>query len=86
MAEANINLDLDAYAELELEFKESPGSLSGCTGVTTGFNVNAGVDASFFDLFSKSTTVTLYSKAFDLFKVGVMTNYGLAYLMDMVIY
>ncbi|PSR71292.1 hypothetical protein PHLCEN_2v12806 [Hermanssonia centrifuga] len=86
LAEANINLDLDAYAELELEFKESPGSLSGCTGVTTGFNVNAGVDASFFDLFSKSTTVTLYSKAFDLFKVGVMTNYGLAHLMVIAIY
>ncbi|PSR71280.1 hypothetical protein PHLCEN_2v12794 [Hermanssonia centrifuga] len=71
-AEANINLDLDAYAVSDLDLKESPSSsFLGCTSVTTGLTVNAGADASFYDLFNDSTSVRLYSKAFDLFKASV---------------
>ncbi|KAI0700589.1 hypothetical protein BC835DRAFT_1304043 [Cytidiella melzeri] len=42
-------------------------SFSGCVDVSTGLAVNAGADGSFFDLFDKSTSVSLFQKNFDLF-------------------
>jgi hypothetical protein len=45
-------------------------SFGGCVDVSAGLDVNAGADASFFGLFDAQTKVNLFTKKFDLFKVG----------------
>ncbi|THG96943.1 hypothetical protein EW026_g4972 [Hermanssonia centrifuga] len=80
LAEANVNLDLDTSAKLMLSLQASAkaststygnssatGSFSGCVDLSSTLAVNAGADGSFFDLFDKSTSVTLFQKTFDLF-------------------
>ncbi|KAF9445254.1 hypothetical protein P691DRAFT_785478 [Macrolepiota fuliginosa MF-IS2] len=44
------------------------GSFEGCLEVNTGLSVNVGADASFFGLFSPSTTLSLFTQDFELFK------------------
>ena len=41
----------------------------GCVELDTGLDVNAGANADFFGLFNKGTSVNLFSKKFELFKV-----------------
>lgn len=71
LAKANVNLNLDTFAQLDLSLAASAAAkqLSGCTDVKTGLSVNAGADGSFFSLFSKSTSVSLFNKTFTLFTV-----------------
>ncbi|KAF7794340.1 hypothetical protein EIP86_005474 [Pleurotus ostreatoroseus] len=81
LADANINLDLDTSAKLSMSLqaganlsKSTNGTSSaadqfdGCVDVSSTLAVNAGADASFLDLFDPSTTVSLFSKTFDLFQ------------------
>ncbi|KAF8988454.1 hypothetical protein BDQ17DRAFT_1257650 [Cyathus striatus] len=42
-----------------------------CFDVTAGLSVNVGATASFFGLFDPSTTLTVFSKQFDLFQVRI---------------
>ena len=71
LADVDVTLGLDAHAGLDLTLsKTTTSQFSGCTDVTTGLSVLATADGSFFDLFNKATTVTLYSKNWELFKVG----------------
>ncbi|KAI0340900.1 hypothetical protein BDW22DRAFT_1333399 [Trametopsis cervina] len=76
VGKATINLDLDSSAKLALSLKggasattrrSASGGLSGCLDVSAGLAVNAGADASFFNLFDKSTNVSLFKKSFDVF-------------------
>jgi hypothetical protein len=46
---------------------EGSASFSGCVDIGTGLDVNAGASGDFFGLFNKDTTVTLFSKNFELF-------------------
>ncbi|KAI0689061.1 hypothetical protein BC835DRAFT_1418822 [Cytidiella melzeri] len=69
LAEVDVELDLDAYAELDLTLVDSHGSgFTGCADVKTGFTVSAAANGSFLNLFSKSTVVSLYNKSFTLFQ------------------
>lgn len=45
-------------------------TVNGCIAVEGGLGVNAGANADFFGLFNKDTTVLLFNKKFDLFKVS----------------
>ncbi|KAL0065903.1 hypothetical protein AAF712_007026 [Marasmius tenuissimus] len=64
---ATVTMTLDANATASTDGTES-GNVNGCIDVGSGFDVNAGADASFFGLFDKSTKVNLFSKKFQLFK------------------
>ena len=76
---ADIYLELDAYAELDLSLTgAASGSVSttattastgagGCVDILAGLGVNAGADADLLGLFNASDTVSLYDKSFDLF-------------------
>lgn len=44
-------------------------TFGGCVELDTGLDVNAGANADFFGLFNKGTSVNLFSKKFELFKV-----------------
>lgn len=55
---------------------DGSASFSGCVEIGAGFDVNAGADANFFGLFNPETKVSLFSKKFELFKVGYLL-YGL---------
>ena len=46
----------------------------GCVELDTGLDVNAGADADFFGLFNQGTSVNLFSKKFELFKVRVYNS------------
>ncbi|KAL5478586.1 hypothetical protein ACEPAI_2770 [Sanghuangporus weigelae] len=78
---ADIFLDLDAFAALDLGLAagasasvDSTGATSasaqvgGCVDINGGVSVNAGSDASFFGLFDANTEIALFSKDFDFFK------------------
>ncbi|KAL5520933.1 hypothetical protein ACEPAF_2936 [Sanghuangporus sanghuang] len=78
---ANIFLDLDAFAALDLGLVagatasvDSSGAtnasaqVGGCVDVNGGVSINAGADASFFGLFDTSAVIALFSKDFDLFR------------------
>ncbi|KAL5497716.1 hypothetical protein ACEPAH_2647 [Sanghuangporus vaninii] len=78
---ANIFLNLDAFAALDLGLvagavaivdssgaTDASAQVGGCVDVNGGVSVNAGADASFFGLFDTSTEIALFSKDFDLFK------------------
>ncbi|KAG7095281.1 hypothetical protein E1B28_006053 [Marasmius oreades] len=76
-AKANVFLDLDANAAATLSLDAVAAastdgtqstSVNGCIDVASGFDVNAGADASFFDLFDSNTKVNLFTKKFQLFK------------------
>ncbi|KAK1222410.1 hypothetical protein PQX77_014743 [Marasmius sp. AFHP31] len=76
-AKANVFLDLDASAGVTLSLDANvtastdgtkSGSVNGCIDVGSGFDVNAGADASLFGLFDKNTKVNLFTKKFSLFK------------------
>lgn len=45
----------------------APIDVNGCVNVGTSFDVNAGAQGSFFNIFNDSTQVTLFSKQFTLF-------------------
>ncbi|KAA1467369.1 hypothetical protein DENSPDRAFT_769071 [Dentipellis sp. KUC8613] len=72
-------VDLDASATLSLngtaQASESVGtvgksgsaSAQGCVDVSSGLDVNIGVEGNFFSLFDDSKQVTLFNKDFDLF-------------------
>ncbi|KAG6857113.1 hypothetical protein H0H87_009238 [Tephrocybe sp. NHM501043] len=49
--------------------KSANASVDGCISANTALNVNAGADASFFGIFDKGTTVPLFGKDFQLFKL-----------------
>ncbi|KAI0345976.1 hypothetical protein BDW22DRAFT_936994 [Trametopsis cervina] len=69
LANADVELDLDAYAELDLTLSmTAQKAFTGCADVKTGLTVSASANGSFFSLFNKSTVVTVFSKSFDLFK------------------
>ena len=78
---ADIFLELDAYAELDLALTAAAnGSVStdgsnsistgigGCMDILAGLSVNAGADADLLGIFDVNDTVSLYNKSFDLFK------------------
>ncbi|KAK1226351.1 hypothetical protein PQX77_010678 [Marasmius sp. AFHP31] len=64
---ATVTMNLDANATASTDGSKS-GDVNGCIDVGSGFDVNAGADASFFGLFDKSTKVNLFTKKFELFK------------------
>ncbi|KAL6305714.1 hypothetical protein BKA93DRAFT_211137 [Sparassis latifolia] len=78
VAQATVDLDLDASVTLDLDLQASMSSnttgnttgsaFGGSVNITSEFDVNAGADASFLAFFDKSTTVTLFSKTFELFQ------------------
>ena len=83
LAEATVNLDLDTSAKLTLSLKKgatvstssngtsvSSDPFNGCVDVSSTLAVNAGADGSFLNLFDDSTSVSLFSKTFDLFNVS----------------
>jgi hypothetical protein len=49
--------------------RSTSSGLNGCVDVSADLAVKAGADGSFLDFFDKSTSVTLFQKNFDLFKV-----------------
>lgn len=81
VASATVFLDLDASATLDItgaaqasagastkSGKAASASAQGCVDLSSGLDVNAGAQGSFFGLFDKSTQVTLFSKDFELFQ------------------
>ncbi|KAL0065776.1 hypothetical protein AAF712_007264 [Marasmius tenuissimus] len=64
---ATVTMNVDANATASTDGSKS-GDVNGCIDVGSGFDVNAGADASFFGLFDKSTKVNLFTKKFQLFK------------------
>jgi hypothetical protein len=50
---------------------DGSAKFGGCVELDTGLDVNAGANADFFGLFNKGTSVSLFSKKFELFKVRV---------------
>ncbi|KAI0087808.1 hypothetical protein BDY19DRAFT_1042228 [Irpex rosettiformis] len=68
LANVDVELDLDTFAELDLTLSESKSGFTGCADVKTGINVKAAANGSFFSLFNKATVISIYSKSFDLFK------------------
>ncbi|KAJ3528236.1 hypothetical protein NM688_g8023 [Phlebia brevispora] len=91
LADATVNLDLDTSAKLTLSLQagaelskstngssSASGQFSGCVDLSSTLAINAGADGSFLDLFDDSTSVTLFSKTFDLFKkcFGSGTGYS----------
>lgn len=84
LAKATVNLDLDTSAKIALSLQKgataSTGSngtsasvdpFTGCVDVSSTLAVNAGADGAFLDLFDDSTSVSLFSKTFDLFQVSL---------------
>ncbi|KAJ7580284.1 hypothetical protein C8J56DRAFT_279200 [Mycena floridula] len=74
-ASADLSLSLDGSTVVKRdsvwssrEVSRRAGAVSGCIDLGADFAVNAGADASFFGLFDKSTSITLFEKEFDLFK------------------
>ncbi|KAH9894966.1 hypothetical protein C8Q73DRAFT_645192 [Cubamyces lactineus] len=80
-AQTTVRLDFDAETSLDLSlagFLEAPRpdqchkrirlAFDGCADVSSGFSVNAGADADFFDIFKKGASVSLFEKDFDLYK------------------
>ena len=53
---------------------DGSAKFGGCVELGTGLDVNAGADADFFGLFNKGTSVNLFSKKFELFKVRVYNS------------
>lgn len=47
---------------------DTSSSLGGCFSVNAGLDVNVGAEGSFFDIFDKSVSETLFSKDFQLFQ------------------
>lgn len=72
MAEADIQLQLDAVAGVNLSLTKSLNTqFTGCMDTYTSLAVTAGATANFFNVFSKSTSVSLWSKKFDLWNVSL---------------
>ncbi|KAI0319873.1 hypothetical protein OF83DRAFT_1169791 [Amylostereum chailletii] len=83
IASATLSLTLDATATLEVNgtataitAKGQPADVSakGCVDVRSGLDVSAGANAGLFGLFDESTSVTLFSKTFDLFNTCADTG------------
>ena len=53
----------------DIDTDASGPEVNGCASVSAGLDVNAGADASFFDLFDANKKVSLFKQDFDLFKV-----------------
>ncbi|KAJ7595412.1 hypothetical protein C8J56DRAFT_775131 [Mycena floridula] len=76
IAQANVFLELDASASLTLTLDASTTpnitsqNINGCAEINCALEVNAGADASLFDLFSKDTSINLARIGFELVKVS----------------
>ncbi|KAF9445253.1 hypothetical protein P691DRAFT_777698 [Macrolepiota fuliginosa MF-IS2] len=72
IASAATNTTMSAVTKTTTSAATKPSSsgvsFGGCLEASTGLSVNVGADASFFGLFDPSTTLTLFSKDFELFK------------------
>lgn len=78
-----MNLSLDAQAVLELSLSQNANSqFAGCVDASSSLLVRAGANATFFDVFDKSTTVDIFSRGFELFSVRISSNVA-AYLAKM---
>ncbi|KAF9451431.1 hypothetical protein P691DRAFT_773101 [Macrolepiota fuliginosa MF-IS2] len=73
-ADATLSLDAAAVitpreetANVEVDSRAVTARVTGCVDVNAGLNIYAGADASFFSLFDKSTSVTLYNKSWDIY-------------------
>lgn len=53
---------------------DTSSSLGGCFSVNAGLDVNVGAEGSFFNIFDKSVSETLFSKDFELFQVGMAAS------------
>ncbi|KAG7090279.1 hypothetical protein E1B28_011876 [Marasmius oreades] len=82
-ARAGVFLEVDTHASLNLksdvsakvQSKETVKTSAGaCAEVNTGISVDAGATASFFQIFSKSTKLNLFTKDFNLFSKCVGTK------------
>lgn len=85
-AEATVFVELDnsAAATLTLNGQATAGatlqdgqtstsasaSVDGCASVDGDISVNAGADGAFFGIFDASTSVPIFDKKFQIFKVG----------------
>ncbi|TFK33758.1 hypothetical protein BDQ12DRAFT_614698 [Crucibulum laeve] len=58
-----------AVGSITTPIKPKPVSFGGCFEIGTGLDVNVGADGDFFGLFSASTSLSLFKKDFELFKV-----------------
>ncbi|KAJ8486964.1 hypothetical protein ONZ51_g4473 [Trametes cubensis] len=79
------SLNFDAETSLDLSLSGSLGlaaptgqcrrrmklGFNGCANLTSGFSVNAGVNADFFDVFKKGKSVQFFKKDFDLYEVRI---------------
>ena len=94
LAKADVQLDLDASGKLALSLEAGATAATstngtsyvseefgGCVDLSSTLAVTAGADGSFLGLFDKSTSVTLFSKTFDLFKASD-TLISFAYIAD----
>jgi hypothetical protein len=82
VAKADVNLNFDASSTLGLQFdatatksvgtnSSQSDSANGCVDLSGGIAIDVGADADFFDLFDPSKQITLFSKNFDIFQVGL---------------
>ncbi|KIM37638.1 hypothetical protein M413DRAFT_258841 [Hebeloma cylindrosporum] len=53
---------------------DGSAKFGGCVELGAGLDVNAGANADFFGLFNQGTSVNLFSKKFELFKVRFLNN------------
>ncbi|CCM02698.1 uncharacterized protein FIBRA_04804 [Fibroporia radiculosa] len=81
IAEATVNLDLNAFTQLNLALhgnlasgNASADQFGGSVNVQAGINVTAGADGSFFTVFDDKETITLFSKTFELFQKTFGSN------------
>lgn len=72
-ATATLTLNAGATAGATVQDGQTSTSagagVDGCATVAGGIGVNAGADAGFFGLFDASTSVPIFSKDFEIFKV-----------------
>ncbi|KAG5641981.1 hypothetical protein DXG03_003834 [Asterophora parasitica] len=81
IAKASVFINLDAHASVTLNLNAAgnagttigagggaSASVNGCVRADAGLNSNVGADASFFGLFDKSTSVSLFVKDWELFQ------------------
>ncbi|KAF9526498.1 hypothetical protein CPB83DRAFT_770221 [Crepidotus variabilis] len=78
-ASASMTLKLVASAPQEIpvplharrSIESSPPELGGCFDIDVGFDVNAGAEGSFFNIFDASTSFDLYTKHWSPYKVCI---------------
>lgn len=71
-----MSLIVDASAWATFNLNAGPTkTVSGCVDVKTNLDIYVTADASLFDIFDDSTSITLYDTTWDIFNVSVLGRF-----------